>query len=208
MAGEFDQRTIHRLEAFSDIVIGFCLAEIGVNLVVPNDVAGLRSIWAGLAAFVFSFFVISMLWWYHHRLFVDYFVLNPASVITNFVLLGALVFSIYFQQVAGHFIAVGADPSVPLHLWLGALAAIFGLLAAMYGVGMWVRRADLEDSSLQTGVSLSYQMVVSSLGLAALAPATPNDPAAILIIVIVTSILAAFHGPIASRLSVVVFRSR
>lgn len=39
-----DERTIHRLEAFSDIVIGFCIAEMGANLLFPRSGAELPSI--------------------------------------------------------------------------------------------------------------------------------------------------------------------
>jgi len=50
-----DERTTHRLEAFSDIVMGFCMAELGLNLVIPKNVAELASSWANLNVFALSF---------------------------------------------------------------------------------------------------------------------------------------------------------
>ena len=87
-----DERTIHRLEAFSDIVMGFCMAQLGLNLVIPKDVTALASSWAGLNVFALSFVLISLVWWWHHKLFKTYFRVNPVTIVMNFVLLGSLVY--------------------------------------------------------------------------------------------------------------------
>jgi Endosomal/lysosomal potassium channel TMEM175 len=65
-----DERTTHRLEAFSDIVIGFCMAELGLSLVIPKDAAGLASSWANLNVFAVSFVLIALIWWWHHKFFL------------------------------------------------------------------------------------------------------------------------------------------
>jgi len=192
-----DERTIHRLEAFSDIVIGFCLAEVALNLVIPKSVAGLATMWTSLNAFAFSFVLISMLWWYHHKLFVSYLVLNSATIVMNFVLLAALVFGIYFQLVTIHFLTGGIDATIPLRLWLGSMATIFVLLATMYAIGIWERRMSLDSAAMRWGVSLNYQAVISAVGLAALC-LTAFNLRSVLAIVVVVGLAAALRSPVAS----------
>ena len=72
--------------------MGFCLAEMGFNLAILKDPAALALVWPSLAAFAVSFVFVflSVLWWFHHKLFVTYFVLNPLTVLLNFVMLGSL----------------------------------------------------------------------------------------------------------------------
>ncbi|HKU81012.1 MAG TPA: TMEM175 family protein, partial [Candidatus Tumulicola sp.] len=118
MRGDGERETVHRLEAFSDIVIGFCIAEMGINLLIPHTVAELPHIVLGTAGFVFSFVLIAIVWWIHHRIFRTFFVLNQLNVALNFAMLGALVLMVYFQQVSLHFIATGQDPGVAVQAWL------------------------------------------------------------------------------------------
>lgn len=201
------ERTIHRLEAFSDIVMGFCMAEIGLSLVIPKSVAELATMWTYLNAFAFSFVMISMLWWYHHRLFVTYFTLNGATIAMNFTLLASLVFGIYFQQVAIHFLTAGLDPVVPLRLWLGCMAVVFLVLAGMYALGIWERRDTLDASSLRWGVNLNYQAAVSAVGLTALCLVGPLNLKAALAVVIVVGLASALSNRIVSRFTRALSRS-
>jgi transmembrane protein TMEM174 (potassium channel) len=196
-----DERTLHRLEAFSDIVIGFCLAEAGLSLVIPKSVAELATMWTSLNALAFSFVLVSMLWWYHHRLFVTYLTLNAATVVMNFALLAALVFGVYFQQVTIHFLAGGIDPGVPLRLWLGSMALIYVLLAAMYAIGILERRRALDAPAVLWGVSLTYQTAISALGLAALCVTSPFNLKSAGVIVLIVGLAAALRGPAVSRLT-------
>ena len=104
------ERTIHRIEAFSDIVMGFCLAEIGLGLSIPRtgDNANLGG---NVFAFVASFSLVVMLWWNHHRLFRTYLVLTRATLFMNFALLGGLVLMLYFLQIGTRDIEVqGGGP--------------------------------------------------------------------------------------------------
>ncbi|MBV8244898.1 MAG: DUF1211 domain-containing protein [Candidatus Eremiobacteraeota bacterium] len=190
---ERDERTIHRLEAFSDIVIAFSLAEVGMSLAIPNGLAQMRSsLWVGLTAFLFSFILISIVWWYHHKLFVTYVYLNPATVALNFSMLGSLALSIYFQQITVHFAVLGIDARAPLHVWLGCMAMTVAFLAGMYAVGIWERRRELDATTRHRGMSLTFQAFASALGLAGLAITFPNNLRAVVAIVVVTGILTAF----------------
>ncbi len=196
-----NERTIHRLEAFSDIVMGFCLAEVGLSLVLPKSVAELGAMWIYLNAFAFSFFLISMLWWYHHKLFVTFLTLNSATIVMNFVLLAALVFGIYFQRVTIHFLTDGIDTRIPLRLWLGSMAVIYGLLAAMYVFGIWERRRSLDASAMHAGLSLTYQAAISAVGLAALCSMNPFNLRTTLATVLIVGLVAAVRNPVVSRLA-------
>ncbi|HME80793.1 MAG TPA: TMEM175 family protein [Candidatus Eremiobacteraceae bacterium] len=201
MTPKDDERTIHRLEAFSDIVIGFCLAELGLNLVIPKDLGGLTSSWLSLNAFAISFVAIAILWWYHHRLFMTYLRLNGATIVMNFTLLAALIFGIHFQQVAFHFMADGVDALVPLRLWMICLALIYALLAAMYALCVWERRRDLDPGALRWGVGTTYQTGLSALGLAALCFTLPHNWMAAVLIVFVVTLAVSLQGLVVSRLT-------
>jgi len=148
-----DERTVHRLEAFSDIVIGFCIAQMGVNLLIPKTAAELPSIVVGTNAFAISFVLIAIVWWSHHRLFKSLFVLNAVTLILNFAMLGSLVLMVYFQQVGLHFLASGNLPRTAVVLWLVAYALVFTLLATMMWIGLYVRWNALSEEDLRWGLS-------------------------------------------------------
>jgi Endosomal/lysosomal potassium channel TMEM175 len=194
-----DERTIHRLEAFSDIVIGFCMAELGFNLVIPKDAAGLASSWGSLNVFAFSFVLISLVWWWHHKLFLTYFHTRPATIVMNFVLLGSLVYCIYFQQVAIRFAATGVDVTLPVRLWLACMALTFAQLAGMYAIGIWERRCDLDNRAMRWGVSVTYETTLSCIGLAVVGALIPHHEAGAVITILIVVLAATLRGPIASR---------
>ncbi len=196
-----DERTTHRLEAFSDIVIGFCMAELGFSLAIPKDVAGLASSWANLNVFALSFVLIALIWWWHHKLFLTYFHSNPATIVMNFVLLGSLVYCIYFQQVTIHFAATGVHSAIPLRLWLAFMAVNFALLAGMYAIGIWERRRELDNRAMRWGVSLTYETTLSSVGLAVVSAMIPTHRTGAVVTFLIVVLVASLRGPVASRLT-------
>jgi uncharacterized membrane protein len=100
---ESEERIAHRLEAFSDIVIGFSLAELTLNLNLPSDALTLFTThWVTLNAFAITFAVVSWMWWSHHRLFTHYFVPTTLNIILNFLSLGGVMFLVYSLQVWLH----------------------------------------------------------------------------------------------------------
>jgi uncharacterized membrane protein len=156
-----DERTVHRLEAFSDIVIGFCIAEMGLSLIIPKSAVQLPSIAIGAYGFSISFVLIAIVWWIHHRLFKSIFVLNTAMVIVNFAMLGALVLMVYFQQICVHLIATGDDIAVALQLWFGSYGVVYALLSIMLWAGLRTRWTALSDDDLRWALGRS---VLASLG--------------------------------------------
>jgi Endosomal/lysosomal potassium channel TMEM175 len=154
-----DERTIHRIEAFSDVVMGFCLAEIGLGLSIPSTGATLANLGGNVFAFVASFSLVVMLWWNHHRLFKTYLVLTRATLVMNFALLGALVLMLYFLQIGTRDITVqGAGPHLFLRLTLLSFAAVYALLAGMFAIGVRARWSVLSPSDFAWGIERTAHM--------------------------------------------------
>jgi len=88
-----DERSVHRIEAFSDIVIGFGLAQLGTSLALnPRSMMLERS---GLLVFVSSFAIVCSLWFLHHRLFLHYFVPRTLPIVLNFFWLAIVVLLVF-----------------------------------------------------------------------------------------------------------------
>jgi uncharacterized membrane protein len=162
-AGADTERTLHRLEAFSDIVIGFCIAEMGINLLVPQHASDIRTIKTGTIGFAVSFVLISLVWWGHQRIFRTYFLLTPLTVVLNFTLLGSLVLMVYFQQISLHFIGIGGNPSNAVRLWLLSYGVVYGLLGAMLWTGVRERWTMLTEADLRWGVGRATILVIGAV---------------------------------------------
>jgi uncharacterized membrane protein len=140
--------------------MGFCLAEMGFNLSIPKDPAAFAHVWPSLAAFALSFLFVSVLWWFHHKLFVSYSVLNPVTVFLNFVMLGSLTLAIYFQQVAAQFMIADVDPAIPVRYWMIGLAIVYAIVAIQYTIGIAYRRSTLSAQELRWGVNRAFRTAV------------------------------------------------
>jgi uncharacterized membrane protein len=164
-----DQHSIHRLEAFSDIVMGFCIAEMGLNLLIPRTAAQLPSIVVSTNGFILSFVAISIAWWIHHRLFTTFFVLNSVTLILNFAMLGSLVLMVYFQQIALHFMVTGERSEGAVQLWLVTYSVVYALLASMLWIGLRFRWETLTVDDLRWGLSRAILTSVGTLAFVAYA---------------------------------------
>jgi uncharacterized membrane protein len=158
-----DQHTVHRLEAFSDIVIGFCLAQAAVNLAFPKNAADQATVWVNADFFLVSFFFIANLWWFHHRTFSTLFVLTPVTVALNFALLASLTLSLYFLQVFLHVAASGGDPRLFLQLWIASFLVVYALVGALMLIGIVLRRATLSPADLRWAVQRLAVIALSVL---------------------------------------------
>jgi len=164
-----DQHTIHRLEAFSDIVIGFCIAEMGLNLLLPKTAGALPSIVVGTNGFILSFVAISIVWWIHHRLFKSFFVLTSVTLVLNFAMLGCLVLMVYFQQIALHFMVTEERSDEAVQLWLGSYSVVYALLASMLWIGLRFRWETLTIDDLRWGLSRAILTSAGTLAFVAYA---------------------------------------
>ncbi|HEV3088665.1 MAG TPA: TMEM175 family protein [Candidatus Elarobacter sp.] len=84
------ERFARRLEAFSDIVFGFALAQSAVALEIPKTLAELSAKSADLGIFAITFALIGIFWFMHYRVFHYAFAGRAPDVIMNFVLLGVV----------------------------------------------------------------------------------------------------------------------
>jgi uncharacterized membrane protein len=144
---ESDERFIHRLEAFSDIVIGFSLAQLGANLTIPAHGADLITNPVWIAGFVFAFAVVCSMWFFHHRLFSHFFVPKALPVILNFAWLGLLVLIVYSTEL---YVRMPADPVV-MRLYFGGYTVAYLILGAQYAIGIRYKGEDLDEETRRGG---------------------------------------------------------
>lgn len=156
---ESNERVIHRLEAFSDIVIGFSLAQLGLNLAVPAHVRDIFTHPVPIIALVITFSIVCRLWWSHHKLFTHFFVPSRVAITLNFVTLGMLLFSVYTVQLFVHSFLGAADKDALL-LYLASFGLMFLLLGAQYLYGWNIRRSVLPPEIAGHGLSNGVAQVV------------------------------------------------
>jgi len=152
MKDERTQHTIHRLEAFSDVVIGFCLAQLGLSLVLPKSESDLTSVWISATFFVSAFLFIAVLWWLHHRTFSAFFVLNVPMVVINFAMLCGLVLTLYFLDSIVRVAGLGQNPAIFFSLFVLSFALVYALAGAMLLTGLFLRRTELPTSEIRWAI--------------------------------------------------------
>ena len=130
-----DERTIHRYEAFSDIVIGFSLAELGSILVLPKSGESLFADPTWLVAFLLAFAVICALWFFHHRLFGSIFVPRTIPIILNFAWLAVVVLCAYSTQLI---VRIPSDVSI-WRFYYALFSLAYGILALQYYICLRLR---------------------------------------------------------------------
>ena len=158
-----DRHTVHRLEAFSDIVIGFCLAQLGLNLVLPkgsNDVTG---VWASTTFFITAFIFIALLWWLHHRTFSTYFVLATPMIIMNFGVLCGLILTLYFFESVVHVATSGQNPIIFFKLFAVSFALVYSLMGGTLLIGLLLRRPELAPSDVRWAISQLTTIAITVL---------------------------------------------
>ena len=161
--GDKDRHTVHRLEAFSDIVIGFCLAQLGLNLVLPKGAADAISVWGSTTFFITAFIFIALLWWLHHRTFSTYFVLNTPMVIMNFGVLCGLILTLYFFESVVHVAASGQNPVVFFNLFAVSFALVYSLMGTMLLAGVMLRRSEIAPSDVRWAITQLSTIAITAL---------------------------------------------
>jgi hypothetical protein len=151
-----EESITRRLESFSDIVIGFSLAQTALNLVMPQHAITFITQPLGIAAFVVTFFVVSQFWWRHSTIFRDYFTPNKPMIALNFIALAAIVLQVYALQLVLHFIQPGmseTDGGVAARIYAGIFAITFGALALLSGLGTFYNWERLDGALRASGVA-------------------------------------------------------
>jgi uncharacterized membrane protein len=181
MRDETQQRLIHRLEAFSDIIIGFSLAQLALSLAIPkNGAEGLLQHSEPLVAFIITFALVCGMWWAHHKLFVHYFVPIPVMVILNFITLAGVSFAVYSVQLMLHQAPaplrgqrpISGHSSMDFVFYLSSLAVVYGLLGIQYLYGWNVRRKHLPDRVASDGLRSALMLLGVALASGAIAALT------------------------------------
>ncbi|HUA08166.1 MAG TPA: TMEM175 family protein [Candidatus Acidoferrales bacterium] len=205
---ERDERLVHRLESFSDLVIGFSLALLSLTLAIPQHVFELVSNPFWLVAYVWTFAVIASIWYNHQRLFSIYFVARPYTVVVNFILLSTLGLMVYFVQVFVH--VHGDYEKVWAFLAYFFIQGIgFFAMGLLYFIGVRARWNLLDPHERYVGVVHAARGLVGGafilLGDAATAlkPARTMSDAFILSYVALTGLLLTRLGTLALKSRIV-----
>lgn len=160
MASGEAEHTVHRLEAFSDIVIGFCLAQLGLSLVLPKSATDMFSVWESTTFFISAFILIAVLWWLHHRTFSTFFVLTIPMVVLNFGVLCGLILTIYFLESLVHVAGLGENPARFFTMFVLSFAFVYTLVGIMLLAGLLARRTQLPATEIRWAIG----QLVSILG--------------------------------------------
>jgi uncharacterized membrane protein len=167
MRDESEQAVLHRLEAFSDIVIGFSLAQVGLSLTIPqhiSDIFGHVKGISGLFALVITFTLVCSLWWLHHKLFRHLFVPTARNVAINFAALGGILFYAYVMQVLIH--VTFSDPYA-FPLYFGCYAYIALLFAYLAWYGLRARGATFPAPVREEQRDLAVRLTILAVGFTA-----------------------------------------
>lgn len=128
---ESEKHFTRRLEAFSDIVIGFSLAQLGAALVVSED--GFRHFLTplGLLNFLLPFAIVCSAWFFHHRLFSQLFIPRTWPVILNFAWLASVVLAVFGAEAYTKLRSLPA-----MRFYFACYAVVYGLLTVQYLIAL------------------------------------------------------------------------
>jgi len=183
---EHYRREVSRVEGFSDAVFAFGITLLVVSLEVPKTFGELAAAIRGFPAFAVCFALLFQVWWRHYKFFRNYDLEDGTVIALTGLLLFVVLFyvyplkflwSIFFSQFAGRRITddVLRLDQVPalFEIYGLGVAAVFGILAAMYGHA-YRHRADLELTPIETvdtRVDVYRNLAISGIGLLSVATA-------------------------------------
>ncbi len=151
MRDESEKEVVHRLEAFSDIVIGFSLAQLGLTLTMPAHAQDLfthvRGA-GGLFALVVTFALVCGVWWSHHRLFRYLFVPTALNIVANFAALCGVILLAFSMQLLVHF---SFSDRVAFAMYTGSYAWIYCLFALVAWNSLRLRGTRMTEDDRNEG---------------------------------------------------------
>jgi len=200
-----DHGLLQRVETFSDIVLGFCLAELGLSLALPSadhPVAELLTHPWGLVAFVWTFGTICLLWVRNNHLFRHYFIPNSFSIALNFAQLGAAVLMVYMVQVLLRAIQLDGpgDIKTGLAMYFGSYVLLQVLLGVLFLYGVRKRWGMLDAPLRARGVTATTRLFAGAIAMAGLGYGGAHGPKifALSVVIFIPFVLIAGRlGPLA-----------
>ena len=133
---------VTRLEAFSDVVFGFCISLLVISLEAPKSYTQMMEMLRGFLPFTICFFLFIDIWFEHHDFFRRYALYDFKTVTLNTFLLFVMLAYIYplkFMFTIVSEALTGGWPRLPpggyrmlFTIYSGGFALVFLLLAAMY----------------------------------------------------------------------------
>jgi uncharacterized membrane protein len=179
-----DHGLLQRVEIFSDIVLGFCLAELGLSLWLPtagHAVAEVLTKPWGLIAFVWTFGTICLLWVRNNHLFKHYFTPNSFSIALNFAQLGSAVLMVYMVQVFVRAIQLDGPGDVKngIAMYCGSFVLLQLLLGALFLYGVRTRWPLLDAPLRARGVTATMRLFVSAIAVAGIGYSGAHGPRAL-----------------------------
>ena len=164
-----EEAITRRLESFSDIVIGFSLAQTALNFAMPQHAITFITQPLGIGAFVCTFIVVAQFWWLHSTIFRNYFAPNRPMIALNFVALAAVVLQVYSLQLVLHFSQPhmsATDGGVAARIYAGIFAITFGALALLSGLGTFYNWARLDGALRSSGIARTIKLGCTVIGTA------------------------------------------
>jgi len=155
MAAPPEERHVRRYEAFSDIVIGFSLAQLGVSLAIPAKASELFANPWWLVAFFWAFAMICAMWWFHHRFFAALFVPVTSLVLINFLWLAIVVLCVFSTQITVRF----PTETGVWRMYYVLFGLAYALLALSYRIAIRLRAGDL-DAAGRFAAERSYTFML------------------------------------------------
>ncbi len=189
---------VSRIEALTDVIFAFAITLLVVSLDAPRTTAEMWEAVREVPAFLVSFAMLLMLWFFHYQFFRRYgledgptFFLNAGFlfVVMIYVYPLKLMFSFLVRQAAGWPIEVagpdgGLVPMVTradaqgLMLFYSTGCALVFLLLALMHVHALRRRDDLELDAIEihlTKAMLAAHLIVVAVSLASILLATLGE---------------------------------
>jgi hypothetical protein len=183
---EHYRREVSRVEGFSDAVFAFAITLLVVSLEVPKTFEELMAAIRAFPAFAVCFALLFQVWWRHYRFFRSYDLEDgPVIAMTGLLLFVVLFYvyplkflwSMFFAQfdprlVRGDAIRVDQFPAL-FEIYGIGVAAVFGILAAMYGHA-YRHRGDLDLTPVEVGdtrIDVYRNLSIGGIGLMSVATA-------------------------------------
>ncbi len=157
------EHVIRRLEAFSDVVIGFSLAQLGLSLVLPQHAIDFVQRPVGTVAFIVTFTVVVRFWWTHFTIFRHYFEPNRLMITCNFIALAGLIVQVFSLQLYLHFVPKN-EGMAAARIYFGLFSFAYGMLGLMFGLGLRYRWRFLTMRQRRTGLRETLRILGAVLG--------------------------------------------